>query len=419
MKFLKKFSFRKLLYNKRFTVPFSIFLSFVLWMVISVNQKPIIDRTFSNINVTINLENTFAGENGLNIIGDISDQKFTVLVMGQNHIVTGLSASDIDLYASAATVDSPGEYKLTVSASQAGEDYEVVSISPKTVKVTFDYMETKEFTVTALAEGATAVEGLITEPAVVSGMESNTITITGPRTVVNSIETVAAKTLVNKTLSASETFDADIVLLDKSDQEISTENLQLSANKVQVTVPISKKKTVPVKVDFTNVPNGFNKDSITSKVDHSTVTVIGTPETVDKITEITLSPIDISALSKNSTSFEVSPKLPEGVRMFESFESFNVTLNLSGYTERTVTVSEFKFVGLGDGLKATAYGSIKNVKICGPSSVVNKLSTSAIYAEIDLTNKKAGEHAVTAKINFSENNNVWAVGTYETTVTVK
>ena len=419
MKLLKKFSFKKLLYNKRFTIPFSIFLSFVLWMGITVNQTPIIDRTFSNINVTINLENTFAGENKMNIIGDISDQKFTVLVMGQNHIVNGLSASDISLYASAASVDSPGEYKLTVSASTTGEDYEVVSISPKTVKVTFDYMETKEFTVTALAEGATAPEGLITEPAVVSGMESNTITITGPRTVVNSIETVTAKTQVNKTLSASETFDADIILLDNDGKEISTENLQLSSDKVQITVPISKKKSVPVKVDFTNVPGGFNKDSITATVDHSAVTVIGTPETVDKITEITLSPIDISSLSKSSTSFEVSPKLPEGVRLFESFESFNVTLNLYGYTERTVTVSEFRYVGLGDGLKATVYGSIKNVKICGPSSVVNKLSASTIYAEIDLTNQKAGEHAVVAKINFSENNNVWAVGNYETTVTVK
>lgn len=419
MKFLKKFSFKKLLYNKRFTIPFSIFLSFVLWMVITVNQTPIIDRTFSNINVTINLENTFAGENKMNIIGDISDQKFTVLVMGQNHIVTGLSASDISLYASAASVDSPGEYKLTVAASTTGQDYEVVSISPKTVKVTFDYMETKEFTVTALAEGATAVEGLITEPAVVSGMESNTITITGPRTVVNSIETVAAKTQVNKILSASETFDADIVLFDKNEKEISTENLQLSSHKVQITVPISKKKTVPVKVDFTNIPNGFDKDSITAKVDHSTVTVIGTPETVDKITEITLSPIDISALSRSSTDFEVSPKLPEGVRMFESFESFNITINLYGYTERTITVSEISYVGLGDGLNATASGNIKNVKICGPSSEVNRLSTSTIYAEIDLTNKKAGEHAVAAKINFKENNNVWAVGTYETTVTVK
>ena len=419
MKSHKKFSFRKLLYNKKFTIPFSVFLSFVLWMIISVKQKPITDRTFSNINATISLENTFASENELSIIGDISDQKFTVLVMGQNHIVAGLNASDINLYASAATVDSPGEYNLTVSASPPGDEYEIVSIYPKTIKVTFDYMETKEFTVTASAEGITALGGLITEPAVVSGMESNTITITGPRTVINSIETVNAKTQVNKTLSASETFDASIVLLDKDEKEISTENLQLSADKVKVTVPISKKKSVPVKVDFTNVPKGFNKESVKAEIDHSTVTVIGTPETVDKITQITLSPIDISTLSIASNTFEVSPKLPEGVRMFESFESFNVTLNLDGYTERTVTVSEIQYTGLSGGLKATASGSLKNVKICGPYSVVNKLNTSLIYAEIDLTNKKAGEHAVAAKISFKGNNNVWAVGDYETTVTVK
>ena len=243
MKSHKKFSFRKLLYNKKFTIPFSVFLSFVLWMIISVKQKPITDRTFSNINATISLENTFASENELSIIGDISDQKFTVLVMGQNHIVAGLNASDINLYASAATVDSPGEYNLTVSASPPGDEYEIVNIYPKTIKVAFDYMETKEFTVTASAEGITALGGLITEPAVVSGMESNTITITGPRTVINSIETVNAKTQVNKTLSASETFDASIVLLDKDEKEISTENLQLSADKVKVTVPISKKKS--------------------------------------------------------------------------------------------------------------------------------------------------------------------------------
>ncbi len=419
MNFLKNFSFRKLLYNRKFTIPFSVFLSFVLWMSITVNSKPIKDRTFSNINATINLENTFAGENKMSIVGDISDQKFTVLVMGQNNIVMGLTSDDIKLYASAATVDSPGEYNLTVSANQAGAEYDVVSISPKTLKVTFDYIETKEFTVNALAEGATAPEGLIAETAVVSGLESNIITVTGPRTLINSIDSVNAKARVDKTLSSSETFDADIVILDKNGKEISSENLELSIDKVKITVPISKKKTVPVKVDFSNIPNGFNKQSVKTKIDHSTVTVIGTPEAVDKIKEITLSPIDITAVNLKSNTFEVSPKLPEGVRMFESFESFNVTVNLYGYTERIINVSEIEYVNLGEGLKAGSATSIKNVKICGPASAVNRLDASTVYAEVDLSNKKAGEHAVSANINFRDNDNVWAVGTFETTVTVK
>ncbi len=417
---LKSFSFRKLLYNRRFTIPFSIFLSFVLWMAITVEQKPITTRTFTDMTVAVNMENTFAAENKMSIIGDISQQRFTVLVMGQNHVVTALSAGDISLYASAATVDSPGEYDLTVSVTDAATtDYDVVSITPKTITVSFDYIETREFTVSALAEGATASEGLIAEIPVVSGIEGNTIKIVGPRTVVNSIENVTAKAKVNKTLSQSETFDASLVLTDSEGEEISTENLEISSSNVKITVPISKKKTVPVKVDFSNTPKDFDKSSINAAVNHSEITIIGTPETVDKIKEVTLSPIDITTLTAKTSSFEVSAKLPEGVRMFDSIESFVVTVKLSNYREKTITVSNAKYTGLSGGLTAGGFSSIKNVKICGPSSVVRSLNENVAFAEINLADKKVGEHAVSVVINFEGYKNVWAIGTYETSVTVK
>ncbi|MBQ6847899.1 MAG: hypothetical protein IJO62_03165 [Clostridia bacterium] len=418
---IKSFSFKKLLYSKRFTIPFSIFLSFALWMTITVQSKDHIQRSFADMTATINMENTLAAENEMSIIGDISEQRFTVTVIGQKNVVTTLTSSDINLYASAATVDSPGEYDLTVLANSANSNgnYDVISITPKTVKVKFDYMETREFTVNALADGVSASNGLIAEAAVVSGMEGNTITITGPRAVINSIETVRAEAAVNKTLSQSETFDASIVLLDEDGEKISAENLQLSTNQVKITVPISKQKTVPVKVDFSNTPNGFNKGSIKSTVDHSEVTIIGTPETVDKIKEVTLSPIDITALSSASTSFEVSAKLPEGVRLLDAIESFTVNVNLSGYREKTITVTKIKYTGLAQGLQTSGSTSVKNVKICGPANVIRNLDESAAFAEVNLTDKKAGQHAVNAVISFEGYDNVWAVGTYETPVTIK
>lgn len=421
MNFLKSFSFRKLLYNRRFTIPLSIFLSFLIWISITVNQKPIAERSFSNMTVAINMEDTFASENKMSIIGDISSQKFTVVVRGQNYIVSSLSASDINLYASAATVDDTGEYDLTVGVTGAGtnNDYDVISITPKTVKVKFDYIETKEFTIEALAEGVTASKGLIAEAAVVSGTESNTISITGPRTVINSIATVQAKTKVNRTLVASETFDADIVLYGENGKKLDSENLTLSTNRVKVTVPISKKKTVPVKVDFSNTPSGFNKKSVIAKIDHAKVTIIGTPETIDKTKEIVLSPIDITTVTLNSKSFDVSPKLPEGVRLLDSIEQFVVKVNLEDYAETTINVSRTKYKGLSSKLKNTSVETIKNVKICGPKNVINSLKGSKAYAMVDLSDKKAGEYTVNATINFDDYRNVWAIGSYTTSVTLK
>ena len=421
MNFLSNFSLKKLLYNKQFTIPFSIFMAFALWVVIVINQKPIIDRTFSDIPVSINIENTFAAENNMNIIGDISNQRFTVTVRGPRYVVSSLTAENITLYASAGEVDAPGEYSLIVSPTQSMNisEFEVLSITPSVIKTRFDYIDTKDFTIIASADGAVAADGLIAESAVVSGAESDTVTISGPRSVINQIETVKALAKVNKTLSASESFDADIILYDAKGKEIKDDHITLSTSKVRVTVPISKKKMVPVKVEFSNVPQGFLSSSVPVTIDYKTVTVIGTPETVDKTTEIILSGIDITTVSETNNKFDVSPKLPDGVRLLENIDSFKVTVNTSGFVSKTISVSEFKYKSMPSGLKATVPNTIDNVKIYGPKSVIDKLNPSDVYAEIDLSNKSAGVYTIGMNINFKNKNNIWAVGKYSTTVTLK
>jgi hypothetical protein len=417
--FLKSFQIKKLLDNKRFTVTLSIVLSFVLWLVIVTSQKSVIERPFSDIPVTVNLDNTFVSDNGMNIIGDISEQKFTVVVTGASYAVSSIKSGDITVYASAASVDAPGEYSLEVVASKSNPlaDYQIKSVTPSNVKITFDYIDTKEFAIKAKAEGVTAKEGLIAESAIVSGTEKDTVTISGPRTVINKIDSVVAFAQVNKTLDVNETFDADLILYDTEGKELSAENLTLSAEKVKVTVPISKTKTVPLIVDFTNVPNGFNKESISYILDYPTVTVIGKPETVDKTTNVTLSAIDLSGVSPTANSYDVSPKLPEGVRLVENMQYVTVKLNIENYSQKIIAVSEIKHKGLESGLSVSGMSEIKNVRICGPRNIINKLNTA--YAEIDLTGKTAGQHSVEAVISFKDANTVWAIGTYTTTVLIK
>ena len=416
-----KFSLKKLLYNKRVTIPLSIITAFVFWLVIMISQNPDIDRTFTDISVNINLENTFVSENGMEIIGDISSQKFTVTIKGPSYVVSALQPGDFYVYASAAAINAPGEYQLEVSGGKntVVSDYEFISISPATVDVQFDYVDTKEFTVKARAEGASAIEGLIAETAVVSGTESDTITIKGPRTVINEIATVEAYASVNEILSESTTYDAEIRLFNEAGEAIDMTNLTLSEKAVKVTVPISKSITVPVVADFTNLSASFQKSSIAYSVDHQTVTVIGKPEAINKITRVTLSAIDITSVSVSSNKFDVSPKLPEGVRLLDSIEHFTVTVDTSNYAEKTFTVSSIRYKGLSAGLSATSDTAIRNVKICGPKNVISKLKDDMLYAFVDLSDKAAGEHTVTVTIGSDSYDNIWQVGSYSTTVKIK
>ena len=188
----------------------------------------------------------------------------------------------------------------------------------------------------------------------------------------NKITTVVAYAAVNNALSESTSYDAEIQLYDENDERIDIANLTLSETAVKVTVPISKKKTVSVVADFSSLPSGFSKSSIGYSVNHSEVTVIGTPEAIDKITQVTLSPIDITSVSTSANSFDVSAKLPEGVRLLDSIEHFTVSIDTSGYAEKIFTVSVIKPVGLSSGLKAKVTDDvIRNVKICGPRSVIS------------------------------------------------
>ena len=417
---LSSFSLRKLLDNRKFTIPFSLAMAFLIWLVIVIKENPIIERSFADMSVSVNLENTIVSENGMSMISNISEQKFTVIARGPTYLISSLKGEDFNVYASAAAVDAPGEYTLDVVATPnaTNKGYEVLKVVPSTIKVSFDYIDTKEFTVKALAEGVTAKDGLIAENSVVSGAESDTITITGPRKILNKIDSVVAFTKVDKELAASSTFDATIKLYTAKGKELSLDNLTLSATTVKVTVPISKKKVVPVEVAFSNLPEGFKASSLSYTLDHKSVTIIGKPDAVDKIKKITLSPIELSKISKKTASFDVSAQLPDGVRLLDNIEHFTVKFNLSNYTTKTVDVSEFSFKNLNKGLTAKG-DKIKNITILGPWNDIYRLKKGQIYALVDLSDKKEGQHTVQGLICFEDNEKIWAVGSYDVTVSIK
>ncbi len=419
MKNSKKFSISQLFYNNKFLLIFSVVAAFVLWLVITLQQNPTRTRTFSDITVNISTENTVVSDLGLDIISGGVGEKVNVTVSGPNYIVSSLEAGDILVTASLANVSNAGKYDLTLNATQNGTaaGYSIVSITPATIPVTFDYIDTKEFAVSADAEGAVAVEGLVVDTPVVADSEFKVVSIKGPRTEMEKISKVVAVAKVDKTLAETEAFDADVKLYDANGVEIDSSVFTLSANQVKISVPIAKKAVLPISATFENAPSGFANVKYT--LSQTSVTVLGPEETVAKLKSIPLAAIDVSKLSVANTSFDVGLALPDGVRALDNIDSVNVKFNLSGYTEKTFNVSNIKYSNVAAGLKPAASSSVKNVKICGPSKVLKKLDNADFYAQIDLSGKKAGEYTMPVKIMCSSENGVWQVGEYSVIITVK
>ncbi len=436
--FPQKNRLSQLLYNKKFTVVLSVVLAFALWLGISMTENPIRQHTFTDLSAPITLEGTAAADLGLGIVSDVASQRFSVTVSGPNYIVSSLKAEDFSLSASTVDINSAGTYNLEIAAvnNSNKSGFTISKITPSTIDVTVDFIDTKEFTLVPKLLGVSAAEGLVAETPVVSDSQQSTVTIKGPRSTIDKIASVASFKEVNETLSTSQTFDADVVLYDSNDKilyrytadgtvydandnVITNSYLSLSFTGVKVTQPISKRKSVVCKPVFNNLPSGLTVDDIRYTLNQNKVTIIGTPEIVDKIDNISLSAIDFRSVSTTVKHFEVSATLPDGVKFLESIENvFTVDIDTSQYAEVTLDIKNIRCLGLNGELKAKTDKQIKNVKLCGPAKIIKNIKASDLFAVVDLTDKTAGDYTVEVVIKSDIYDEVWQIGTYSTSITL-
>lgn len=410
--------FRKLLYNKKFTIPLAVVMAFIFWLVITVQENPIRERTLSGISVSIATEDTVIEELGLDIISGGYGQTVDVVVKGPNYIVNSLTAADLLVQPIMLQVSSPGTYDLELSAirNSSVSGYSIVKVNPAKISVSFDYVETKTFNVVASAGSVAAAEGLVAETAVVVDSESKTINIKGVRSDVEKIASVVATTNVSAVIDKTTNYDADIMLYDIDGNQLDNAKYTLSFDKVKIAVPISRKKTVKLVPTFENEPDAFKANPISYTLSVKEITIIGPAETVDNLETIGLSPINFNEISKNSTSFDTTVVLPDGIKMVDNVEIVNVQVSLRGYDTKNMRVTQFVFINPDN--VVVRGNAINNIEVYAPRAVLKKLNESNMYAEVDITDMQSGDYNLNVTIKCSDYDNIWIVGQYTAEVTI-
>ncbi len=424
MNLFKNFSLRKLLYNKKFAVVISIIAAFVFWLVIVIDQNPEREQTFNNLPIEISTEGTIWGEQGLEVVSEIS-QTASVTVYGPNYIVSSLKADDIKINADLSSVDGSGTYTINLSAVRNSSEsgYSFVSITPASVTVRFDYYDEKSFVVTPVVEGYGRVEGLTYDDEVVANAEDANIIVRGPRNDVSEIASVVAYANTNKQLSTTTTFNGEIILLDSDGNELDKSKYNISAENIKVSVPVSKTKVVRFSPSYTNMWN----DNIAKTLDRcwnadiETFTVAGPPEVIDALQTIKFTPIDVTKLSpKNNTNvFELLPILPNGVRITDGIETVTVTYNLSDFDVKRIKISEFNDENTLSAGMSASYSKYVYVEVCGRKSVLASLQSTDCYLSVDLSGLAVGESLVNATVKTKSNAVIWQVVPCEITVTLR
>lgn len=413
-----KTPFSGILYNKKFLYAVSLVLAVVFWLVITITQNPIRSMNISSVPVTIKTENTVVSELGLGIVGEYADE-VTVKVSGPSYIVSGLKSDDVLVTASLADVNGAGTYKLALTASRIGNTsgYTIDSIKPAEITVAFDKFDSKTFDLIAVANGAVAKEGLVAEAPVITDSEQASVILSGPQSEMEKIAEVRAVADVNKTLKETTSYQSRLVLVDKNGNELSLKNITYPEEIINITVPISKKKEVKVVPSFINIPSGY-KGAIPFSLSTKTVTVIGPPEKIDELKQVTTEDIDFANIDKSKKSFDVPLVLINGVKTTENIEFVTVKVDFGKIGKKTFVVNKLKTENLQKGLSASITSPVE-VTVCGDKDQLKKLSKNRINLVIDASSSPAGEYTFDAKIYIEKAKKVWGTGSYQVSVVIK
>lgn len=418
---IKKVSIRKLFYNNKFVLVFSIILAFLLWIKFSSSSSESITKTISNIPINVPLSDS-AQKDGLTVFG-IDDVTAEVSVSGSRLVLGQLSKDNIQIFAqqSAGLINTTGNYTLELSAKKNGilTDYEITSsVSPRFINVFVDHYKSKSFEVTPEIKYKSDTK-YFSSP--VSLSESN-ITISGPDSIVSSISKVSVEGEIKETLNKTTTlYDLPINLYDENGKKISYSMLSLSSTKLDATIAILSRKTVKVVPTFTNKPDGLNIYNNQVSISPSSVEIAASEDVLKSLDKIELESIDFKKIKTGHNEFDLPLKVPNGCRILNNTYSAKLKLDMSSMSLRKISTNRFEFSNLSDGKKASCTTANLTIDVIGPSSELKNIKSNHISVQIDLAGKEnfTGVTELPAKIIIENNDKCWIHGNYSVNVKIE
>ncbi len=395
----------------------SILAAIIIWAVVSISQYPTIDKILYNVPIEISLEDTYAQANALNVIA-VSDETVTVNISGERGQIGDLKAEDLKVVLDVSNVMMPREYSLSMKVeSKSGKSFDVLSIDPPAVTVTFDKIISREFEIAPQLENVRIASGYMSGDPIVTPA---TVTVTGPQDTVNSITKVCARAALDKgELSSTYEFTANELVLYNNNAVISDDNnlISFDKNSFAVQLPVYVRQTLPLEVNIINAPENFDLDYFRSQLVFS-VTELDIAAPDDKIKELTslnIGTINMREVDVGSVfEFKAENFLTENYENLTQIDTVTVTCPSEKLSKKAIAImgKDIQFVNKPAQFEFEPVASGMTLFVVGDEEQIAAISKEDLTAQIDLIdfNLQEGVHKMSVDFIISSYDKVWLNG---------
>lgn len=416
--FLKiKNKVKQLAKNNKFLAVLSVLISFGLWLFVSLTVNTEGYAVIRNVPIEFSSGNS---ESGLSVITK-SVSSVDVVVYGSRSIVGVLSKSDFEARVNYANITAAGSYNLSlrVSPRDATPDYKISSVSVSSVDVLLDRIVSKKFEITPELVGAEVPEGFALQTPALSKTE---ITLTGAETEINMVSSAVAKVNINSEIKETKTHSVPVEFRNNDGGVVNLQNVSTDATLVDVTVSVLKEKEAKIKFSYTNIPAGFDINTLSYSLSQETIKIAGPAAVIDDLTEINIGYIDISELNLNGHS-EIAVSLPSGIINLEGIETIAVTFSFDDFIQKIFSTQNINVVGASSKYDITVLTkTITRISVLGKQSLLTKLTADDIVAEVDIASLgeiAVGTQTVPVKITITSSSELFATGDYTANISVR
>ncbi len=421
-----KLNYDRIFSNKSLLKLMSILLAVLAWLLVVRTIDSITTRTIKDVTVDVTAQTSKIDPMNLSVVEEQGQEiAVDVLIEGDQGVIGGVRPSELSVVADLTGITQPGTYNNVRlictdlnSVGATNKRFQVAKITPSMITVKIDRMVTRNFAIT------TDVEGLLIPDDYV-GFETATtpkeVTITGPESEISKIDSCGVSAAFTDPLTKNTTVKSDIVLYDSEGNELEKNLFTLSPETADITVPVLKRKKLPVKVDFINVPSGFPIQDLDYKLSQGYINVAGPENGIDAYQDLSIGHINLSEIGLNYVEvFDIS--LPGGFKNLDNVDGISVEVNTAGMTEANFVVKNIRAVNVPVNYEVSVDTvQISGVHMVGLEEAMGNLSAEDLVAEIDISEREVspGPYNLPVKITAPGKGLVWAEGEYTAVVTIK
>ena len=382
----------------------AVLIALVLWLAIVNVNDPEKTITVSNIPISVTNENAITSRDMVYNVK--SEQYLNITVSGKRSIVSNLSAEDFRATASLKELSKVNSIPVDVTTKNAslGRKITIVKQSAQTILVDVENVEEKDFTDLVVEYTGKVADGYV---AGLSSMSTDEVTVKAPTSIIDKIKKVAVRCSLDGT-NTNISKKCPVILYDKNDKEIKSDEIVLSDKKIRVNVNVLRAKQVPIstinKDELGKPADGYVVDDVILSSD--SITVYGSEESLDSIESLDIQDdIDVSDAKGDVTqNIDVTGKLPKGLSV-SGESTITVKVLIKKLITRTFEydASEVSLNDLSSDLDVQLVTKKVKVTLQGEEEVISQLTKDDMAISADLGKVKEGTTTVHVDVAVPDN----------------